>query len=133
MAFGSGSPFDDALEDLRVSGSVLLFESYTPPWAITVPGEGELRQLLGVGAEIRILPFHLVLEGSFELTPRRSPRETVSAHEVVISTGGDEHLMSSGHVRKPTCLRRSMPANGRAPGHSQPALLRPDCSAVCSC
>ena len=102
MVFGSGSPFDDALEDLRVSGSVLLFESYTPPWAITVPGEGELRQLLGVGPEIRILPFHLVLEGSFELTPRRSPRETVSAHEVVISTGGDEHLMSSGHVRKPT-------------------------------
>lgn len=102
MSFKSSSPFEDALADLRVSGSVLLFESYQPPWAIVVPGEDELRSLLGVGKEARVLPFHLVIEGAFELTPKNCPSETISAHEVVICTRGDEHVMSVGRVRKPT-------------------------------
>jgi AraC-like DNA-binding protein len=102
MSFKSSSPFDDALADLRVSGSVLLFESYRPPWAIVVPGEDELRPLLGVGPQMRLLPFHLVIEGAFELTPKNCPSETISAHEVVICTRGDEHVMSVGRVRKPT-------------------------------
>lgn len=102
MSFKSSNPFEDALADLRVSGSVLLFESYQPPWAIVVPGEDELRSLLGVGKETRVLPFHLVLEGAFELTPKNCPSETISAHEVVICTRGDEHLMSVGRVRNPT-------------------------------
>ena len=102
MSFKSSSPFEDALADLRVSGSVLLFESYQPPWAIVVPGEDELRSLLGVGKETRVLPFHLVLEGAFELTPKDCPSETISAHEVVICTRGDEHVMSVGRVRRPT-------------------------------
>lgn len=102
MSFKSSSPFEDALADLRVSGSVLLFESYQPPWAIVVPGEDELRSLLGAGKETRVLPFHLVLEGAFELTPKNCRSETISADEVVICTRGDEHLMSVGRVRKPT-------------------------------
>lgn len=102
MSIKSSSPFEDALADLRVSGSVLLFESYRPPWAIVVPGEDELRSLLGVSKETRVLPFHLVLEGAFVLTPKNSAPETISAHEVVICTRGDEHLMSVGRVRKPT-------------------------------
>lgn len=102
MPLTSSSPFEDALADLRVSGSVLLFESYRPPWAIAVPGEDALRLLLGVGKEVRVLPFHLVLEGAFELTPKNCTSETISAHEVVICTRGDEHVMSVGRVRKPT-------------------------------
>ena len=102
MSIKSFRPFEDALADLRVSGSVLLFESYRPPWAIVVPGEDELRSLLGVSKETRVLPFHLVLEGAFVLTPKNSAPETISAHEVVICTRGDEHLMSVGRVRKPT-------------------------------
>lgn len=102
MPHNSHSPFDDALADLRVSGSVLLFESYQPPWAIVVPDEDELRPLLGVGSETRVLPFHLVLEGAFKLTPKGCSPETISAHEVVICTRGDEHEMSVGRVQKPT-------------------------------
>jgi len=102
MLVEASGPFDDALADLRVSGSVLLLESYHAPWAIIVPGEDELRPLLGVGPETRVFPFHLVLAGAFELTPRACPPETVAAHEVVICTGGDEHRMSVGRVRNPT-------------------------------
>jgi len=102
MPFKSSSPFEDALADLRVSGSVLLFESYQPPWAVVVPGEDELRLLLGARPEKRVLPFHLVLEGAFELTPKNCTSETISEREVVICTRGDEHVMSVGHVRKPT-------------------------------
>ncbi|MEQ1718328.1 MAG: cupin domain-containing protein, partial [Hyphomicrobium sp.] len=102
MSLTSFSPFEDALADLRVSGSVLLFESYQPPWAIVVPGEDELRHLLGVGPQMRVLPFHLVLEGAFKLAAKNCPSETISAHEVVICTRGDEHVMSVGRVKKPT-------------------------------
>jgi hypothetical protein len=37
MTEPSSTPFNDALEDLRISGSVLLHETYPPPWASTCP------------------------------------------------------------------------------------------------
>jgi AraC-like DNA-binding protein len=102
MPISTRSPFDDALADLRVSGSVLLHESYGPPWAIMIPGEDELRRLLGAGPETRVLPFHFVLEGGFDLSQDGGPPERISRHEVAICTLGREHLMSAGRVRKPT-------------------------------
>lgn len=106
MPFSSRSPFDDALADLRVSGSVLLHESYRPPWAITIPSEAELRPLLGLGPSTRVLPFHLVREGEFTLKQGSGPPERITADEVVICTQGDEHLMSAGRAMKPTPFAR---------------------------
>ena len=51
---------DDALRSLRISGSLLLRETYAPPWAIAIPGAAELGVLLEVGAGVRVVAFHLV-------------------------------------------------------------------------
>ena len=102
MTFLIPSPFDDALADLRVSGSVLLYERYCPPWAILIPDETELRAMLRVGAETRVLPFHLALDSAFDLTLEGATPERISTHEVAICTNGRAQLMSVGHVHRPT-------------------------------
>lgn len=88
--------FETALADLRISGSVLLHQDYRAPWAITVPDEGELRRLLGVGTDCRVLPFHLVLDGGFDLCWHDQGVEHVTSNEVVIITRGAAHVMSRG-------------------------------------
>jgi AraC-like DNA-binding protein len=44
-------PFDDALQDLRINGSVLLHDSYAAPRAMAVPDERRLRQVLRVASD----------------------------------------------------------------------------------
>lgn len=112
------SPFDDALADLRVSGSVLVHETYAAPWAIRIPPQDVLRSMLGVGASTRVMPFHLVLDGAFELTQGRMTPLAVTAREVAICPDGAEHLMSSGRVRRATPFAEIM------------AAVRPDAQAI---
>lgn len=89
-------PLDDALQDLRITGSVLLHESYAPPWAIAVPEEVRLRRILGVSADTRVLMFHFVRRGSFVLRMSGQDAVTVEAGEVAICPTGAEHRMSLG-------------------------------------
>jgi AraC-like DNA-binding protein len=93
---GHADPLDDALEDLRITGSVLLHESYTSPWAIAVPDEARLRRILGVSADTRVLMFHFVRRGSFVLRVSGQDAVTVEAGEVAICPTGAEHRMSLG-------------------------------------
>ena len=97
-------PLDDALDDLRITGSVLLHEAYVPPWAIAVPNEARLRTLLGVDDDTRVLLFHFVRRGRFEL--RMTGRETVvvEAGEVAICPTGVAHRMSLGRGATPLAL-----------------------------
>jgi AraC-like DNA-binding protein len=98
MLNGSSDPLDDALEDLRITGSVLLHEAYAAPWAIAVPDEARLRKVLGVDADTRVLLFHFVRRGSFDLRMEGNDPVTVDAGQVAICTGGTAHLMSRGEA-----------------------------------
>lgn len=89
-------PFDDALGDLRISGAVLLHETYAMPWGIAVPEERRLRELMGAGTDVRALPFHLVRRNGFELGLEGRAPIAVRAPEVVICPSGAPHHMSSG-------------------------------------
>lgn len=89
-------PLDDALEDLRITGSVLLHETYASPWAIAVPDEARLRKILGVSADTRVLLFHFVRRGSFVLRMAGHDAVTVDAGEVAICPTGAGHRMSLG-------------------------------------
>jgi AraC-like DNA-binding protein len=89
-------PLDDALEDLRITGSVLLHEAYAPPWAIAVPDEARLRTILRVGADTRVLLFHFVRRGRFELRMKGHATKCVEAGEVAICATGAAHSMSLG-------------------------------------
>lgn len=90
-------PLDDALADLRIKGSVLLHEAYGSPWAIAVPDEARLRKILGVDTDTRVLLFHFVRRGRFELHMAGREAVSVDAGEVAICPTGAAHRMSLGH------------------------------------
>jgi AraC-like DNA-binding protein len=104
MLSRGSSPFEDALAALRISGSVLLHESYRPPWAIEIPNEGQLRKLLDVRSDVRVLPFHLVRRGSFILHCDGLQPVEIETNNVVICTGGSRHRMAFGAEPKAVSL-----------------------------
>ncbi|MDX2205822.1 MAG: AraC family transcriptional regulator [Hyphomicrobiaceae bacterium] len=108
------TPFDDALEDLRISGSVLLYETYLPPWAIDVPDEAFLKRLLDVGTATRVLPFHLVRRGAFHLSQEGHELARVEADEIAICPAGLAHRMALGAGAKPVLMTDVL--QGRNPG-----------------
>lgn len=96
MSLHISSPFNDALEDLRINGSVLLHERYAPPWAIDIPDECALRTALAVDPGVRVVPFHLVREGAFDLRYADHAPERIDTHEVAICPSGRPHRMAFG-------------------------------------
>lgn len=110
-------PLDDALEDLRITGSVLLHETYAAPWAIAVPGEARLRQILGVDADTRVLLFHFVRHGVFTLRMAGLDPVTVEAGEVAICPTGAAHRMSLGRGASDMAIEAVLQgvASGSAP------------------
>lgn len=112
MTDNTSRPFEDALEDLRISGSVLLHDTYEPPWAVDIPGEPELQKLMAVGPDMRVVPFHLVLAGSFNLSQPGRGTTSVKTNEVAICPGGEPHRMSYGKSTKAVPLARIL--TGRA-------------------
>ena len=94
------SPFEEALQDLRISGSVMLHETYGGPWAIAVPEESALRKLAGAGPDVRVLPFHFVREGSFQLRHQGLTDTDVGTHEVAICPSGHAHVMALGNAKR---------------------------------
>lgn len=105
--------YNDALEDLRISGNVLMHECYAAPWAIEIPPEPALRQALGVGDHVRVIPFHLVRSGAFDLSYDGNAPERIATREVAICVSGAMHRMSFGKAKKATPLGDVL--NGRFP------------------
>jgi AraC-like DNA-binding protein len=117
----AAAPFNDALEDLRITGSVLLHETYAPPWAIDIPGEASLRQMLKVGTDVRVLPFHLVRQGSFDLHHGGRAPVRIDTDEVAICPGGIPHRMSSGAGAVPLSLADILAPRVSFPGREAAA------------
>jgi len=105
-------PFNDALDDLRVSGSVLLHERYSPPWAIDIPDERVLRSALGAAPGVRVVPFHLVRHGSFDLRLSDGLPRKVDVHEVAICPNGSAHRMQSDERAAPIALTEVLANRG---------------------
>lgn len=92
----SGDALDDALRSLRISGSVLLREAYSPPCAIAIPDAAKLGKLLGAKEGTRVIAFHLVEFGHCEIKPASGHDMTLTAGEMVICFGGESHKLSQG-------------------------------------
>jgi AraC-like DNA-binding protein len=112
-------PFNDALEDLRISGNVLLHEAYAPPWAIDVPSEEKLREVLGVERDVRVLPFHLVRRGSFNLSLKGQSKISVCTPEVLLCPSGAPHTMSSGYGARAVAFEAILTGSGPTPATSK--------------
>ena len=115
------NPLDDALEDLRITGSVLLHEAYVSPWAIAVPDEATLRKILDVDSGRRVVLFHFVRRGRFEL--RMAGHETVSvaAGEVAICPSGVAHRMSLGRGGSVLSIEAVLKRDAWATSHAKNA------------
>lgn len=91
---------DDVLRALLIRGSLLLRESYSPPWAISVPRGDELGLLLGLPADSRAIAFHLVEYGHAELIPEHSDPVQIRAGDIAICFGGAAHRISGGRAAR---------------------------------
>ena len=89
-------PFEEALSDLRIRGCVVLHDAYGEPWAIDVPDQQALQAMLGEGPDVRVMPFHLVRRGRFELRSALGERVEVRTGEVVLCPDGAAHRMQRG-------------------------------------
>ena len=109
------TPMDDALDDLRISGAILLYESYTPPWAIDVPPEARLRELLSLSSDTRVLPFHLVRRNGFDLAMTGHDVVSVRVPEVLICPSGLAHRMFAGRGSEPVAFEAILVGHGPPP------------------
>lgn len=121
------TPFNDALNDLRISGNVLLHERYAPPWAIDIPAENVLRAALGAEPGVRIVPFHLVRAGAFELRHGDAAPQRIETHEVAIFPSGAPHRMSLGKRAAPIPLTELLAGRSPAPRSDDPGATELIC------
>ena len=92
----ASNALDDVLTSLDVSGQVLLVDEYRPPWAIDIPAGEEVARALGIEGESRVVPFHIVRRGSFELCFEGGKPRVIRAGEVAICVGSQRHRMQEG-------------------------------------
>lgn len=85
------------LDLMRVTGSVLLVESYSPPWAVHIPEQDALLRLLMPVHDANIATFHFVLRGGFVLDGADQTRLHATSGDVVIVFGGLAHTISQGN------------------------------------
>jgi len=88
-------PISEPLRSLRVQGSLLLRESYEPPWAVQIPGSSEIGALLGARAG-RYAAFHWVAAGGIELRVGDDEPIALRAGQLAICFGGVPHRLSVG-------------------------------------
>lgn len=110
--------FRDALEDLRIAGSIVLHEAYEAPWAIDVPDGAELARLMKAGKGICVTPFHLLRRGGFDLHHEGTDDNHLSAPEVIICPSGKSHRIGDGKSRKVHALAEILLGTGPKPAHS---------------
>lgn len=108
---------DDTLRSLRISGNLLLRESYAAPWAIAIPPHDELGALLELPGDTRAVAFHLVEFGHCELKPEGADGVLLTAGDMAICFGGQAHRVAAGRPAKaqPVADLLSGSANARHP------------------
>lgn len=94
------SVIDDTLRSLRISGSLLLRETYASPWSIAIPDTERLAALLEVDSTVRVVAFHLVEFGRCAIKPEGGEDIPLKAGEMVICFGGDAHRLFQGKSLK---------------------------------
>ncbi len=92
----SRNALSDVLNSLNVSGQVLLVDEYQPPWGIEIPEGSLLATSLHLPADTRVVPFHIVRRGLFELHTQAAEPRVIRTGEVAICTGDIRHRMIQG-------------------------------------
>ncbi|MBI3715177.1 MAG: AraC family transcriptional regulator [Betaproteobacteria bacterium] len=122
------SAIDEALRSLRVSGSLLLNERYSLPWAVNVPAAEELRSMLGCARDVRVAAFHLVEFGHCEIRPQGSEGVLLKAGDMAICFDGAAHRVGAGKATSARTFaslleNRDKAAQSRDPDAAETTLL----------
>lgn len=85
------------LRSLHISGTLLLRESYSGPWAVAIPDARALMPLLTVKPSTCVVAFHLVEFGHCEVRTASGIAKVLQAGEMVICFGGEKHQIGAGN------------------------------------
>ena len=104
----------DALNAMRIGGSVLISEEYVPPWAVAIPDAAKLGGLLNVVSNVQVLAFHYVKRGFIELIPVANRPLMLEAGEMAICFGGAAHQIAQ-HANQPAISVETILMQGNNP------------------
>ncbi len=97
-------PVSDVLRVVRVSGAVVLHDTYGTPWAVSIPSSPGLAALVHFERADRVVAFHFVERGSVEFVEPDVPPRRVGPGDLIVSFGGAPHLLQHGEHASPIPL-----------------------------
>ena len=84
-----------ALSTVRMTGAIFYDAVCTAPWGFKVPAVNDVAHILAPGTE-RLVPYHLVAEGSAVFRLADGTQGRLEAGDVVINPQGVAHTVSNG-------------------------------------
>jgi AraC family transcriptional regulator, alkane utilization regulator len=90
----------EILRGIRLSGSAFIAAELSAPWSVQTPTASDLAKRLAPDAG-RIIPYHLIVEGTCTVRVGSEPPLVVKAPEVVCFPHGDVHLLASDAELEP--------------------------------
>lgn len=91
----------EILSGIRLSGSAFFDVALTAPWSVQTPTAAEIAKRLAPGA-VRIIPYHLIVDGACSLRLGDGSPLAVEAREVICFPHGDVHRLASSADLEPT-------------------------------
>lgn len=88
--------FSETLRFMKITGSLLLNEDYSSPWAVSIPDKKELAENLENKKNVHIAAFHLVQRGYIEIELENGNKELVREGQMVICFAGISHTIYQG-------------------------------------
>lgn len=114
-------PLSDVLRVLRVSGSLVLHDSYTIPWSVSVPKASRLAELTSI-VEDEVVAFHFVQHGWVQLTDADGTHVEAGRGDLLVCFGGRPHTISCGDNASATPLESLLERSDSRKGSADPAL-----------
>ena len=88
--------FSETLRYMKISGSLLLNDAYSSPWAISIPDKKVLAESLENKPNVHIAAFHLVQRGYIEIELEEGNKALIKEGEMVICFKGASHIIYQG-------------------------------------
>lgn len=101
-------PLNQALERLRLKGSIFLRAEYSERWALSDQGGPMFAAMMHPGAE-RLVLFHVVTSGSCWVSLPDGERTWGSAGEVIVLPYGDQFMMGGVEPVEPASILSVVP------------------------
>jgi AraC-like DNA-binding protein len=86
------SPFDDALERLRLNGAIFFRSEFTEAWAYISPPAEDIARMLHPGAQ-RLIMFHIVAQGRCWISVDDDIKHWADPGDVLVLPYGDQHTV----------------------------------------